>query len=671
MAPRTLWSSWDVEHPSLLRCVPHNRSLLKLGEQRLSDFLLDLIHELTHVYSLMGALGLATLGARFAIADLEVTKWAIRLGDGAGGIPDLRVVGSRCPLDGAHVGLLLRTEQQLEIALKIRAIESTWSCWLEGIAVFGELAPDPLLDEERTTLTTPVVLNFLDHHRAEGANQEDVKREIAESYESAERLVSAAIKTSGKYRLRSYLDNPTSPYPYGYVLVRRLVATWRSRLDEGLNGLDAFNMLLAVTTKTDDLIPDLSLPLSRFKDEARTKLIEWYGRMVRLTDEELRKLRRSTRDDHPDAGVAVLMEGLASVSDLPEERTDGESLLASWRDEAIASLTGLNDVTSRFGVETGAFVDLLSVATAAIEDGRQEGKSPNLAESTALFVLNERMVLPVARARCAFWMFRAERRIACLLRTAEPEQGQYDASYDLRSIVVPDASFRNLIEEWERLPTRRILVTRVVDLGRWDPESDSVRPGGIGRHFYVYSYGEWCHVEPAGFGSGTQMVIPEEVQAAIARRIGARSDRRTFLELIEDQDALARDALEWVEKETRWHDDALGTPIDVEPLARRIEKLARELSEVDVDEGRAGRALARDVYTSLGLEAGPDLSNVLARLSRDGSLQAWLEAVLWSGLEPSRASWEDESLSGSTGQGQLFCRTGRGWDFAPLSKETA
>ena len=58
------WTNWRFEHNAYRRAVPHGRSLLR--ERHFNTIVLDFIHEVTHVLSLIGGLGMAVCVYRVA-----------------------------------------------------------------------------------------------------------------------------------------------------------------------------------------------------------------------------------------------------------------------------------------------------------------------------------------------------------------------------------------------------------------------------------------------------------------------------------------------------------------------------------------------------------------------------------------------------------------------------
>jgi hypothetical protein len=124
-----VWTTWSMSHPALARAIPHGTSLER--EEDFLETLLVLNHEITHVYSMAGQLGLADQALRWALFEREIDLWSFTVPEGAR-IDPHEVVRSAtvAPLRRLRVEALPQAEQALELALKMRLLEAVWAPWL-------------------------------------------------------------------------------------------------------------------------------------------------------------------------------------------------------------------------------------------------------------------------------------------------------------------------------------------------------------------------------------------------------------------------------------------------------------------------------------------------------------------------------------------------------------
>jgi len=70
---KTVWNTWTIEHNRLRRAIPHGTSIKR--EKLLHVVLLEISHEVTHVFSMFGFVGVALTAMRLALMEAELDVW--------------------------------------------------------------------------------------------------------------------------------------------------------------------------------------------------------------------------------------------------------------------------------------------------------------------------------------------------------------------------------------------------------------------------------------------------------------------------------------------------------------------------------------------------------------------------------------------------------------------
>ena len=192
------------------------RSLLR--EAHWADVLLTLSHEIIHIQSAQGWLGIPPFGAEDRRHRMRAPRPLSMPGESpSDGDNDLALHLAALP--GLPIEALALVEQQLELVRKSQLLRAIWLPWLEGIAVFGELSGDPTLDGEAATQFSHVISSMIDLLPAEVADRDDLS--IAEalrlSRQEAETLYADALDDAGQARLRTYLLRDQRRYLAGYL----------------------------------------------------------------------------------------------------------------------------------------------------------------------------------------------------------------------------------------------------------------------------------------------------------------------------------------------------------------------------------------------------------------------------------------------------------------------
>ncbi len=246
---RAIWSTWSLKHGQLLNAIPHAKSILK--EEFLHDILLELSHEVTHVYSMFGFIGVTLAAMRWALMEAELDVW-VRIYYAVGENPPENFYEKMtpAPLEEADMIALLFAERTVDIERKIQILENTWAPWFEGVAIFGELASDPEMDQEVESPVAAVIFNLWDRNIINIAQESNLTlgEAAAQDRAKADALYAEAIRIRGKDRLRTYLTRNHRKYLAGYLAVRSVIAVWRATLGKPLKGDQAFRLLLHAHT---------------------------------------------------------------------------------------------------------------------------------------------------------------------------------------------------------------------------------------------------------------------------------------------------------------------------------------------------------------------------------------------------------------------------------------
>ncbi|QJW37138.1 hypothetical protein [Cellulosimicrobium protaetiae] len=627
--------AWSIDHHAFRSAVPFSTGFRRESAQ--ADIVLTLGHELVHIDSAYGWLGTAVSALRTAATADEVLHHVRLSGEGT---PDPEVVGGLASLEPEAV-LLPFVERQLELVVKARILRDVWTPWLEGVAVFGELACDPTTDTERTTSFGGPLVHLVDRVW-DPAHDPPVEEWYAARHGEAEQLYADALGGLAAHRLRTYLGRSHSRYLAGYLAVRGVVAAWRAQRD--LGGIEAYQSLLGATRATTrHALPDLSLPLEEFEERAVALMTEWVGRTAALDDRAIARLdpyRRRTPLD-PWTG-----------EEAHEPTTRDAALLA---EAAAAPRSGRDRELGHLTPETrGLLAPLLDIAAPSMG---------TLATDDLQHLSNDRArrmhLVPIGRFDALFWLWVGEdgsrTQLFLQLRVTSETVDDGRGGYSLYGIPLTPDEMALLRSETARLRGARMEVHRFVD--RADSRENGLTSGQV----LALRYGEFVKAVPSGLCWGIDPT-PSMLEDVTAR---VRPDTLTLLDLrVNDGPALARRARSWLTR-------VEGS--DVHPAVPAWCDLVQGLATLAASPGspgvvdRSGRAL-------LGLLGWPgeqveDVLRVGVRaLASDESaaLGPLLATLLATGVAgPTDAPHDlDPGFLDS-----LFSHRGPGWDVRPLQKE--
>lgn len=616
----TDWTSWIFSHPAYRRAIPHSQSFLR--EADFERLVLVLSHEITHVLSLIGAVGNALNCLRVAAYDAELTMWAAT--------PDMTsperlreavvAQGLATQQDG-DAGSLFRAEQGVELSLKAKILQDVWTPWFEGLAVFGEMAADPALDQERNTPVTQALRNLIDLRWTPSAEEgTSIPSSVTESIADFEARCSQAIARLGPDRLRMYASGTDAPYLAGYLAVRAVVAAWRARRLQGLSGTEAFMLLLDATRfDTFDAIPDLSLRSDLFAAEAEAHMVAWAARLAQLDAESLGafldvptanikdfrylwkggKFQRRPfdptvqRDTFNDEGRQRLRQAMASLT-RPE---DADRIRNPTEDSAALVAHAAQTMAQHF--TTDSFEELLADATKRVGMIGLIGGLLPIGTTAGRFFLN---VDPVQQ-RAA---------LSALIVSTEEHVEDRGPSINVHTMPIAHTAAEKIAESHRLLGKPRLDVTRLIELTGM--ALGDRRTTGI--HVFAFRYGEWFEVR------GPTTMVDQAIQANpdnysdLCKLVRARLhpdqlDLRE-LETIARGEKGAERTRDWIERSKLWH--VKDEPFEVADWAARVRRVAQEVLDASARrprQHRAGEALL------LGLFGDKKLAQALARKSLD------------------------------------------------------
>lgn len=277
--PSITWHDLTLEHRGLISAVPLGEALV-VDPVRTGTMLLELAHEITHAYCLLGPIGAAQRACRAGIQYLEMlladahepSRWPNALQR----LPDT---------DAAHTLAYF----QLEAAIRGQLLLSTWTPWLEGVALYLELLCDPKEDPTEIMLPFTAVRSLVDYPPIE-REPEETEAEWAQRHKDGaaaafEDFYSQVYSFSADLRHGAYFrkGGHWAIYLPGYLLVRSVVARWEQTLGFRLPPIRAVKLLLAATRNGSmQAIPRMDSPLETFAKACYDGMESWLSSIAQL-----------------------------------------------------------------------------------------------------------------------------------------------------------------------------------------------------------------------------------------------------------------------------------------------------------------------------------------------------------------------------------------------------
>ena len=290
--PEIAWSDHTLRHVRYLDAVPLRRSLL-VDLDRTADTVMELVHELTHAYTLLGPLGWARTACRAAIVYLEMMLHDLSPdGRARPEGEDLLERAPRTSIDVPSTGgalLDMVCDAQLTALWRSKVLQAAWLPWLEGLAVYVELTADPRDDPHGILAPHAALRSLVDlqGERRTGESLEDHSRRLNQALaEEFDSYYSAALGRNARLRHIGYLRSAHLPHVYllGYLVVRSVVARWEKTLGRRVAPFVAARLLLDATRNgTLDAVPSFDADdLDEFEARARAGMQHFAARLAAL-----------------------------------------------------------------------------------------------------------------------------------------------------------------------------------------------------------------------------------------------------------------------------------------------------------------------------------------------------------------------------------------------------
>jgi hypothetical protein len=584
------WTALTIDHAAYRRAVPQHRSFLR--EAELDRNLLVLTHEITHVLSLIGGIGNALTSLRVAAIDTEATFWSLVPGAEEINLTERIAQEGVAPLASGEIGLLFRAEQGIELTLKAQILQDVWKPWLEGLAIFGEIASDPALDPVGIGPVANCMRNLIDFtppNSESGAplDEADIRKAYDQFTAEFEAIYSAAINRHGPVRLSRYCRSSQTPYLAGFVAVRSVVSAWRYTTGRPLTGTETFGLLLHATRfGTSNAIPDLSLRSDLFAMTALEMMADWAQNLTQLTRDEIENFLAPPQRDGP--GRIFRWEGcrlVTGTADTSSRAANQRTEVTRRVREALSSLTRQEDVerVSPTG-EVTSF--LLREGAQILKDNAEE-----LANRRAKLVehfMTLGTILPIGRTAAKFFVNvdsgASTSYLATQIRTMEAHVSDGNPSINGFWFPIDRMEGELIASSFRQLGSPRLQVTRLIDLG------GTLLPSWPhpGNHFLTFSYGGWFGVRGSTLAIDALLNEDIEYKAGVLDLLRTRlyppPPLRAELEIIAPGKRGAERTRNWISQSASWSID--GYPVEVESWTKYISALAERVS---VEEDRLTR----------------------------------------------------------------------------------
>lgn len=618
-------SDWRVSHASYLNAIPHNRSFFR--EQNYKHNLTALIHEVTHLLSLRGGVGMTAISLRAALVVCEqrlMAKNLVEQGRKDVSEEDLKLA----ELTLNRLTHLPEVATELALMSKIKALYRVWMPILEGIAMYAELDADPMEDEEESATVHQILFGLTDNFRTDnvdGQNDstEDLNREeiLLADLSTYEERASEAMRQCRAESLSVGLEHTNEAYWAGYLTVRSIVRGWRDNLGEQdqLTAARALKLLMiGLTSGTIKFIPRLDLAPDDFETRVEELMHAWCESVACLDRESIANgISRVTSGPEHDhiwlTGYDLRSKVMAST---PESRSALEREFAEFEEKIVEQALAPAKLSVESGAEPSsedsAFALALDKITADDQaSSLRENKSRLLRILTSQ--LQQLLQLEIGSTASRFYIKPSSgvadgAYIYVSLRTTEKHIETGDSSYNGLVIPLDQSEFQEILRLYEKYREPRITIRRFIDI------LGTVSPTGLYPHFLVFSYGddgEFTHIVKGAspFAEACIENSPDgfkDLRTILAGRI--TPDASDSLELaLTDDSGLAQRALYWLENSDRWEvDGRVLMDIKNSDMVSRLISTAESICDTDDQVHRANSVARRLAARSIGFpDQGP------------------------------------------------------------------
>lgn len=665
------WIDWTVEHPAYRRAVPHGDSFLR--EARFDQHFLQLTHEITHVLSLLGGFGVALAAMRAAALAFEITLSA-PLGEGHEQIVESILEHGPMPLRHGDIGALYLAEQGLELTLKARILQDTWTAWFEGLAVFGESSADPAMDEEGISDVNACLRNLVDFmpYGTQGLTGDALRSAFDAFQADFEQRCSAAIERLAPRNLRRFVDHRHTPYFSGYLAVRSVVSRWRHSTGTPISATDASSVLLHATRHAiHEGIPDLSLPSDEFAAEANRRMTGWVARLARLDAGEILAFTQSRPREQ--ARPMFFWENMhlrPLDEDGAAQDAREDSLMRRLMREPMLSLGRSGDETR----VAGAGPDLEEGLAAFIRAAQAHLDGPAGAEkierqfAMALYVLRMNSLLPIGRTQGKFFVNDVPEAgnglLGLKIHTAEAARPSGSPSMDEIWTPISHADAEHIARVYKETGNPRMEVVRLIDMAGAALGAPQLRSS----HFIALRYGDWSMLNSpniavqAHFGEN-----PDQYAATMAfvdRRLYASGAAAAEMKIIARGKQGAMRTRDGTVPGQRWDWDGADVSAWADHVHQRALAVLDETQRT-AQQRRSGIELLRALGTDPAIVAALSTGNFSDMLARAGRHDEVIAAMLATGRIPTHDSEVAAIARHLASYGlPLFEKGQDGWDIA-------
>ncbi len=633
----TSWDTMAFTHPAYTRAVPDSRSFLR--ERDLDELVLVLMHELTHVVTLQGGIGVGLLGFRLAALETELRIWGDNL-------PAMSQLSGLASPNREDVVALAHAERAVEIARKQRVLQTTWAPWFEGVAMIAELAADPTGDPHgqpmAQVLSNLVDLPWGERATAAGVTVQEVMRE---SIASIDARLRAAQQSQGRWRMRNYLTGPDR-YAIGYLLVRAVLAAWRGTLGAPMTGAEAARLLTHITRfATYDAVPDLALPTERFTQACHGALQGWLRWACGIPRQQLEACLR--QPEQP----ATWRAGHLVIGPAAEEGTDTAQLHEQLRDRVRQAFRTLGDADAAQRIRAAS--PECRAITAAVADamGTAEPNALLLDGPVLDRLLAALQIVPLGSVEAPFWLDLKTGRLSYSVRTTEAHVDNGLPSYNGFSSVLDASEVAALAALVENRGVQRLQVSRV-----------AVLLGGYhGMNVTVTHSPEWMSLTARGLALGRELSDQHGLRQAIWDRLEPDPLLRYERDVVAPGVEGARRTLDWLSGSLDAWSDVDGA--DVRAWAVHVRHRAERFLEVrEVADDDAAWANLQSLLPGSTVTAIRQGGITALDIDGPGWTGEMIDVLLRSAESPCTSEWLDRSTGVAARTGELLVRSPLGWD---------
>lgn len=650
------WASHAFRLPAFMRAVPYANSFPRTKD--VGELLLLMRHEFVHVHCMGTGIGSVLAPLRAAVVRIEKEFEVIGdidRDDDDERKPGVRTFGKKLRKTARN---LILAESQIDCLERIHALQTVWTHWFEGVAVFAELhAFSQDASDTWSAWFTPIpfLLDVIVGQDGEIA----AKERFAKGGQDLERLADQACADLGYFRLRNYLCNHSDKYMCGYLAVRAVVASWRARLGQRIAGERVARLLVELTQQLpSDAVPDLNVPLDEFEEQCVTQMIEWISSLSSIPIELLNAFSVDDQSGHPliaDDGVDLN----------PSDEAFADHVLQGLRVASRQTTLLVNHTHHSAEQSTEIEIERGPGYVSARDDVREFWRnSGDVLLDGSLNAWRSHMVMPIGEAESPFWVNSDARLLFVLLRTVETAEATGKPQYLSFMILLPASDVTHLVREISRRRHARMRVLRVVDLAASRSDEHV-----FGFQYLVLQYGNFVHVRAVGphASRSDAMNVPQSLLNDIKSRLLDPDIELDHVEIGQHFFAPAGRIAHWADKlEKSESEDDSWKDLDASPQWR--EDVAHKgYRALDMSHGERAIDVAKPL---LGCVIQDD---ELREALLSGGLRACVDSA--SDLEQLLRILIDTGRSGSTDRdpqslgvaGKLFCSTIFGTDCVPPS----